>query len=168
MNIVKLTAASADVHAIAEADVVIADLTDGDARVVYATGVAHGLGKAVIVVATAPLPFENADVVATMADAEAAAERVAREGRSPIRQRPAPLAGIVDSSAIDESVRRFLDLNRIRTKDDLGKLDLDALAAQPGVTRNGLHAFVRALARSGKFPNEEALQDFVIRRGIFL
>jgi hypothetical protein len=79
-----------------------------------------------------------------------------------------PLAGVVSSDALDESVRTFLGRNGIASAADLGRLRLDELAAAPGVTRHALTRFVRELARSERYPDMDALQDFLVRRGIFI
>ena len=77
-----------------------------------------------------------------------------------------PLAGVIDSAAIDAHVRAHLERRGILGESDLQHLDLDALAADVG--RPALHRFVRELARSGRYPHEEKLQDFLVKRGIFI
>jgi hypothetical protein len=79
-----------------------------------------------------------------------------------------PLAGVVPSDALDEHVRAFLGRNGIASAADLVRLRLDDLAAAPGVTRHALTRFVRELARSERYPDAAALQDFLVRRGIFI
>ena len=79
-----------------------------------------------------------------------------------------PLAGVVAPDAMDEPVRAFLGTNGIATARDLGRLRLDDLAVAPGVTRHSLTRFVRELARSERYPDAAALQDFLVRRGIFI
>jgi hypothetical protein len=79
-----------------------------------------------------------------------------------------PLAGVVAAEAIEEPVRAFLAGKAIRTAGDLERLHLDDLDAAPGVTRQALTRFVRELARSERYPDPDALQDFVVRRGIFI
>ncbi|HEY0159536.1 MAG TPA: hypothetical protein VGF28_19775 [Thermoanaerobaculia bacterium] len=79
-----------------------------------------------------------------------------------------PLAGVVSADALDEPVRTFLGRNGIASAADLGRLRLDDLAAAPGVTRQALTRFVRELARSERYPDAAALQDFLVRRGIFI
>lgn len=75
-----------------------------------------------------------------------------------------PLGGIVD----DESILRHLRERGILDFSDLDRLDLDALAGAPGVGRHALHRFVRELSRSGRYPDSNRLQEFIIRRGIFV
>ena len=75
-----------------------------------------------------------------------------------------PLGGLTEDPAL---VRYLLEHGILETG-DLQRLDLDHLALAPGITRQALHPFVRELARSGRFPQPDRLQDFVIRRGIFL
>ena len=77
-----------------------------------------------------------------------------------------PLAGVIDSAAIDAHVRAHLERRGILAESDLPRLDLDDLAADVG--RPALHRFVRELARSGRYPHEQKLQDFLIKRGIFI
>ncbi|HEY0371041.1 MAG TPA: hypothetical protein VGD79_03525 [Thermoanaerobaculia bacterium] len=77
-----------------------------------------------------------------------------------------PLAGVIDSAAIDAHVRTHLERRGILAEADLKHLDLDDLAAS--VARPALHRFVRELARSGRYPNEQKLQEFLVRRGIFI
>jgi hypothetical protein len=79
-----------------------------------------------------------------------------------------PLAGVVSPEALDEPVRTFLGQNGIASAADLVRLRLDDLAAAPGVTRHALTRFVRELAKSERYPDAAALQDFLVRRGIFL
>ncbi len=77
-----------------------------------------------------------------------------------------PLAGVIDSAAIDAHVRAHLERRGIIAESDLPRLDLDELAADVG--RPALHRFVRELAKSGRYPHEQKLQDFLVRRGIFI
>src|SRR5215213_8756311 len=79
-----------------------------------------------------------------------------------------PLKGVVPPEAMHQPVSDYLATNGIHAEQDLGRLDLNALAAAPGVTRDSLTRFVRALARSGSYPNADALQEFLVRRGIFV
>ncbi len=79
-----------------------------------------------------------------------------------------PLAGVVSSDSIDAPVRDFLVRANVISAKDLVRLNLDALAAAPGVDHRSLARFVRALARSERYPNGDALQDFLVRRGIFI
>jgi hypothetical protein len=79
-----------------------------------------------------------------------------------------PLSGVVAAEAIDEPVRAFLAGNAIRAEGDLGRLRLEDLGAAPGVTRQALSRFVRELARSERYPDPDALQEFMVRRGIFI
>ncbi|HKO58657.1 MAG TPA: hypothetical protein VJ276_22515 [Thermoanaerobaculia bacterium] len=127
-------------RSIAAADLVAADGAECDPHVAYALGLAHGLGKPSIIDGGEP-------------------------GR-PFRPRGAPLAGIVN--AMDDALRAFLEQHDILTAADLRRLDLDALAQAPNVTRQALRAFLRDLDRSGRFPDPEAMQQFLIRRGIFI
>ena len=75
-----------------------------------------------------------------------------------------PLDGLAD----DEAILRHLRERGILETADLGRLNLDELAAAPGVTRQPLHRFIRELSRSGRYPDTNRLQDFIIRRGIFV
>ena len=77
-----------------------------------------------------------------------------------------PLAGVIDAAAIDAHVRTHLERRGILAESDLPHLDLDDMAASVG--RPSLHRFVRELARSGRYPNQQKLQDFLVRRGIFI
>ena len=79
-----------------------------------------------------------------------------------------PLAGVVAPDAIDDTVRAFLVRHGVFSAADLKRLRLDDLAAAPGMTRPALTRFVRELARSERYPDAEALQDFLVRRGIFI
>ncbi len=63
---------------------------------------------------------------------------------------------------VDPSVQAFLDERGIMTAD---QLDLDELAAAVG--RNALRGFLRELMRTRSY-DEKVLQQFMIRRGIFL
>ena len=63
---------------------------------------------------------------------------------------------------IDPTVQAFLDAHHVTTAD---QLNLDDLAAAVG--RNALRGFLRELMRTRSY-DEKALQDFMIRRGIFL
>ena len=64
--------------------------------------------------------------------------------------------------AVDPTVQAYLEAHGITTAD---QLNLDDLAA--AVPRNALRAFLRELERSRAY-DEKKLQDFMIRRGIFL
>ena len=77
-----------------------------------------------------------------------------------------PLAGIVDPAAVDDTILRHLRERGILEASDLGRLNLDQLAADAG--RQALQRFVRELSRSGRYPDPERLQQFIIRRGIFV
>lgn len=77
-----------------------------------------------------------------------------------------PLAGVLDPAALDAHVRAFLESRGILGENDLSRLDLDELSVHVG--RPALHRFVRELARSGRYPHEQKLQDFLVRRGIFI
>ena len=73
-----------------------------------------------------------------------------------------PLDGMAD----DESLLAYLRERGILEVSDLGRLDLDDLAAHVG--RQPLHRFIRELSRSGRHPDANRLQEFIIRRGIFV
>lgn len=75
-----------------------------------------------------------------------------------------PLDGMAD----DEAILRHLRERGILETADLPRLNLDELAAAPGVTRQPLHRFIRELSRSGRYPDTNRLQEFIIRRGIFI
>ncbi len=79
-----------------------------------------------------------------------------------------PLTGVVSAEAMHDSVRDYLVRTSVIAAKDLGKLNLDALASAPGVDHRSLARFVRALAKSERYPNAEMLQDFLVRRGIFI
>jgi len=74
----------------------------------------------------------------------------------------------LDGMAGDEAIERHLRDRGILEIADLPRLDLDELALAPDVTRHALHRFVRELARSGRHPSPDRLQDFIVRRGIFV
>jgi hypothetical protein len=75
-----------------------------------------------------------------------------------------PLDGMAD----DEAILGYLRDRGILEVADLPRLELDDLASSPGVTRQSLHRFVRELAHSGRHPQPDRLQDFIVRRGIFV
>lgn len=75
-----------------------------------------------------------------------------------------PLGGLSD----DEAILQFLLERGILETSDLGRLNLDELAAAPGITRQPLHRFIRELSRGGRYPDTNRLQEFIIRRGIFI
>jgi hypothetical protein len=79
-----------------------------------------------------------------------------------------PLAGVVSADSMNDSVRDYLVRANVIAPKDLGRLNLDALASAPGVDHRSLARFVRALAKSERYPNAELLQDFLVRRGIFI
>jgi len=78
----------------------------------------------------------------------------------------APLSGVLDDAALDAAVRGHLERRGIVRESDLARLDFEDLAAD--VPRPALHRFVRELARSGRYPDPAKLQEFLIRRGIFI
>lgn len=124
---------------IASADAVAA-VTPFSADVAYALGLAHGLGKASIVDGGAPA--------------------------RPFRPRGPALAGVI--TGMDDAIRAYLEQNDIATIADLRRLKLDELATAPGVTRQALRGFLKELDRSERYPDPEALQQFLIKRGIFI
>lgn len=75
-----------------------------------------------------------------------------------------PLGGLAD----DDAILRHLRDRGILDFSDLDRLNLDELAAAPGISRHALHRFVRDLSRSGRHPDPNQLQEFIIRRGIFV
>jgi hypothetical protein len=115
--------------------------------------------------AAAAVPREFYDVTTDRA-AVATADLLIVDGVWFSRLRP--LSGIVDAGAVDEAILRHLRERAILEVTDLSRLDLDALAAAPGVTRQPLQRFVRELAHSGRFPEPGRLQEFIVRRGIFV
>jgi hypothetical protein len=130
------------------ADVVIIDASCGsDAW--YVLGLLHGQHKR-----------------AVMIDREITRDSLAAAIANAIPPFAPPLAGVIDSAALDAHVRAHLERRSILAESDLPRLDLDDLAAD--VPRPTLHRFVRELARSGRYPDEQKLQDFLIKRGIFI
>ncbi|HWL73172.1 MAG TPA: hypothetical protein VNQ74_04825, partial [Burkholderiaceae bacterium] len=92
---------------------------------------------------------------------------LAHDPMAPAASSP-PLNGVVAPEAIDQPVSSYLSSNGIHTAQDLTRLKLDDLATAPGVDRASLTRFVRALSRSERYPDAQALQDFLVRRGIFI
>jgi hypothetical protein len=70
--------------------------------------------------------------------------------------------------ADDDAIAAYLRERGILEPHDLDRLNLDELAMAPGVGRQALHRFIRDLSRSGRYPETNRLQDFIIRRGIFV
>ncbi|HVG23247.1 MAG TPA: helix-hairpin-helix domain-containing protein [Thermoanaerobaculia bacterium] len=114
--------------------------------------------RCVIVGAPAEVPPELYEITADIAGADIAII----DGVWFSRLRP--LGGIADDEAIAQHLRErgVLDFA------DLERLNLDELAAAPGVGRQALHRFVRDLSRSNRYPDANRLQEFIIRRGIFV
>jgi hypothetical protein len=130
------------------ADVVVVDAARGhDAW--YVLGLLHGQHKQAVLV-----------------DRDVTREELLGMIRDATRPFAPPLAGVIDAAAIDAHVRAHLERRGILAESDLPLLDLDALAAD--VARPALHRFVRELARSGRYPHEQKLQDFLVKRGIFI
>ena len=77
-----------------------------------------------------------------------------------------PLATITESN--DEAITRYLREHGILDVADLARLNLDELAIAPDVAPRALGRFVRDLSRSGRYPDASRLQEFVVRRGIFV
>lgn len=130
------------------ADAVVIDAACGN-DAWYVLGLLHGQHRRAVV--------SDADVTR-----DALIERIENSAR-PFAP---PLAGVIDSSAMDAHVRAHLERRGILAESDLPRLDLDELASAVG--RPALHRFVRELARSGRYPHAEQLQDFLVRRGIFI
>lgn len=130
------------------ADAVIVDAARGN-DAWYVLGLLHGQHKQ-----------------AVMIERDVTREQLAAAIAGATRPFAPPLAGVIDSAAIDAHVRTHLERRGILAESDLPRLDLDDLAAD--VTRPALHRFVRELARSGRYPHEQKLQDFLIKRGIFI
>ena len=130
------------------ADAVVIDATRGNIAW-YALGLLHGQHK-----------------IAVMVDREVTRDELLSMIGSATRPFAPPLAGVIDAGAIDAHVRAHLERRGILAENDLPRLDLDELATDVG--RSGLQRFVRELARSGRYPHEQKLQDFLVRRGIFI
>lgn len=75
-----------------------------------------------------------------------------------------PLAAIAND--LDDTVAQYLRTHGILETGDLPRLNLDELAA--AVTPRALQRFVRDLSRSGRYPDATRLQEFIVRRGIFV
>ena len=130
------------------ADVVIIDASCGN-DAWYVLGLLHGQHRRTV-----------------MIDGEMTRESLAAAIANAVRPFAPPLEGVIDSAAMDAHVHRHLERRGILAESDLPRLDLDDLAAD--VPRPTLHRFVRELARSGRYPNQQKLQDFLIKRGIFI
>jgi len=112
----------------------------------------------------AAIPREIYEVtIGSIADASSA-DLVVLNGIWLARLRP--LSGI--GNALDGAITSYLIAHGILEESDLPRLNLDELAGTPGIERKAFHSFVRDLARSGRYPDAVRLQDFVVRRGIFL
>lgn len=103
---------------------------------------------------------------AVLVDRDVTRDELLKMLRDAARPFAPPLAGVIDAGAIDAHVRTHLERHGILSESDLSRLDFDDLAAS--VARPSMHRFVRELARSGRYPNEQKLQDFLVRRGIFI
>lgn len=77
-----------------------------------------------------------------------------------------PLAAITDTH--DEAIARYLREHGVLDVADLAGLHLDELAAAPGVTPRALGRFIRDLSHSERYPDATRLQEFIVRRGIFV
>jgi hypothetical protein len=130
------------------ADVVVVDAACGN-DAWYVLGLLHGQHRQ-----------------AVMVDRDVTREELLGLVRDATRPFAPPLAGVIDAAAIDAHVRTHLERRGILGESDLPRLDLDDLAADVG--RPALHRFVRELARSGRYPHEQKLQDFLVKRGIFI
>ncbi len=130
------------------ADVVVVDAACGN-DAWYVLGLLHGQHRQ-----------------AVMVDRDVTREELLGMVRDATRPFAPPLAGVIDAAAIDAHVRTHLERRGILAESDLTRLDLDDLAAD--VARPALHRFVRELARSGRYPHEQKLQDFLVKRGIFI
>ena len=75
-----------------------------------------------------------------------------------------PLSAVSDQ--LDDAVAQYLREHGILEVADLPRLNLDQLAAAVGP--RALQRFVRDLAHSGRYPNGDFLQEFIVRRGIFI
>jgi len=130
------------------ADAVVVDAACGN-DAWYVLGLLHGQHKQ-----------------AVMIDRDVTRDELLAMIRNATRPFAPPLAGVIDAAAIDAHVRAHLERRGILAESDLSQLDLDDLASAVG--RPALHRFVRELARSGRYPNEQKLQDFLVKRGIFI
>lgn len=77
-----------------------------------------------------------------------------------------PLATITETH--DEAITRYLREHGILEVADLARLNLDELATAPNVGPRALGRFVRDLSHSGRHPDAARLQEFIVRRGIFV
>jgi hypothetical protein len=134
------------------ADVVIADLTSDDPFVRYGLGIAHGLGKPAVVLEG----VVEAEALAGLIG-DALAGRIA----GPFRQPSLPFT-------LPDTIRIYLATHEIFEVADLARLDLDDLGRTNGVSRQALRAFMKELAASSLFPDDERLREFLVRRGIFV
>jgi len=130
------------------ADAVVIDASCGN-DAWYVLGLLHGQHKHAVMI---DRTLTRRELVAAIAQAS--------------RPFAPPLAGVLDSAAMDAHVSAHLERRGILAESDLPRLDLDDLAAD--VPRPTLHRFVRELARSGRYPHQQKLQDFLIKRGIFI
>jgi hypothetical protein len=130
------------------ADAVVIDATCGN-DAWYVLGLLHGQHRRTV-----------------MIDGEMTRDSLAAAIANAVRPFAPPLEGVIDSAAMDAHVHKHLERRGILAESDLPRLDLDDLAAD--VPRPTLHRFVRELARSGRYPNQQKLQDFLIKRGIFI
>jgi len=182
------------VEGILDADVVIADLTSKNPNVFYELGLADSVGNKTIMTAQSlsDVPFDIANYriliyeqsIAGSKKLGAELERAIHEllaaldrtnnplqevlsQRSPIGvKKKSALAKFVDLSGLTSRMRQWLVEHNITYAEDLARIDLRALAEEPGLGKAALGPLFAAILEHDLHPDVEALQEVIFRYGI--
>lgn len=182
------------VEGILDADIVIADLTSKNPNVFYELGIAHSVGNKTIMTAQsmADVPFDIANYrvlvyeqsIAGSKKLAAELEKAIREllaaldrtnnplqealaHRSPIGVRKkALLAKYVNLADLPGRMREWLIKHNVIYADDVARIDLRALAEEPGLGKVALGKFFAAILEHELHPDSEAMHEVILRYGI--
>jgi hypothetical protein len=182
------------VEGILDADVVIADLTTRNPNVFYELGIAHSVGNKTIMTAQtmSDVPFDIANYrVLIYEQSITGSKRLAAElerailellaaldrtnnplqevlsARTPIGVRKkAPLAKYVDLATLPGRMRQYLVDHNVVYAEDLARMDVRALAEEPGLGKVALGKLFAAILEHDLYPDVKALQEVIFRYGI--
>lgn len=182
------------VEGILDSDVVIADLTSRNANVFYELGIAHSTGnKTIMTVQTmADIPFDIANYrVLVYEQTISGSRKFSRELEKAIQEllaaldrtnnplqevlshrntigvrRKAPLAKYIPMADLPGPIRDWLVRNKITYADDVAKIDVRALAEEPGLGKISLGKFFGAIMEHDLYPDAAALQEVITKYSI--
>lgn len=184
------------VEGIIDADIVIADLTSQNPNVFYELGIAHAVGSKTIMtcqrVEEVPFDIGNYRVILydqTIAGSKKLAEQLTAAIRellaaldrtnNPVQsvlggragahfRRRAPLFRVVDIAVLAQPLRLLLEEKGILYVDELGKLDLEEIAAREGFGADSLSQLALLIRELDVYSDAEAFQRFLTENNVRL